>query len=154
MVPPTSALNLADLHQLGRRLTAAATTAMKDTSDLGTTELLVLECLYTTGPQPVGAIAQHTGYAQSRCSTTVASLHQRGLVELSADPTDRRRTIATIAAHARTKARKARNRDAESTLRQLLPDLPDAQVDAVLAALATLNAALGEAAPGPGHPEP
>ncbi|GAA2152712.1 hypothetical protein GCM10009760_49740 [Kitasatospora kazusensis] len=154
MPPPTSALNLADLHQLGRKLTAAATAAMKDTSDLGTAELLVLECLYTTGPQPVGAIAQHTGYAQSRCSTVIASLHQRGLVELGADPTDRRRTIATIAAHAHAKAKNARNRDAEPTLRHLLPGLSDAQVDTVIAALATLNAALVDATPGPGYPEP
>lgn len=154
MLPPTSPMNLADLHQLGRRLTAAATSAMKDTSDLGPTELLVLECLYTTGPQPVGAIAQRTGFAQSRVSTVVAALHKRGLAELGTDPADRRRTVAKIAEHARTQAKEARSRDAEPTLRQLLPALTDTDVDAVIAALGTLNAALGEAAPSPsGDPD-
>lgn len=147
MVPPTSPMNLADLHYLGRRLTAAATSAMKDASDLGPTELLVLECLYTTGPQPVGAIAQRTGFAQSRVSTVVAALNKRGLVELGADPADRRRTVAKIAEHARAQAREARSRDAEPTLRQLLPELPEPEVNAVIAALKTLNSALDQAWP-------
>ncbi|WP_405743240.1 MarR family winged helix-turn-helix transcriptional regulator [Streptomyces sp. NBC_01525] len=147
-MPPTSPMNLAELHQLGRRLTAAATSVMKDASDLGPTELLVLECLYTAGPQPVGAIAQHTGFAQSRVSTVVATLHKRGLVELGADPADRRRTVAKIAEHARAQAREARSRDAEPTLRQMLPELSAAQVEAVIAALRALNGALVEAAPG------
>lgn len=146
-MPPTSPMNLAELHQLGRRLTAVAISAMKDTSDLGPTELLVLECLYTTGPQPVGTIAQRTGFAQSRVSTVVAALHKRGLVELGTDPADRRRTVAKIAEHARTQAREARSRDAEPTLRQLLSALPVAEVDAVTAALKTLNRALSEASP-------
>ncbi|KPC62529.1 MarR family winged helix-turn-helix transcriptional regulator [Streptomyces chattanoogensis] len=140
-------MNLAELHHLGRRLTAAATSAMKGASDLGSTELLVLECLDTIGPQPVGGIAQRTGFAQSRVSTVVASLHERGLVELRADPADRRRTVTKIADHARTQAREARSRDAESTLRQMLPALADTEVDAVIAALKTLNSALGEAPP-------
>ncbi|MFF8787080.1 hypothetical protein [Streptomyces sp. NPDC015125] len=67
---------------------------------------------------------------------------------MTAVPADRRRTVATIADHARTQAREARSRDAEPTLRQLLPALPDADADAVIAALRTLNGALGEAAPG------
>ncbi|WP_248001279.1 MarR family winged helix-turn-helix transcriptional regulator [Streptomyces sp. RPA4-5] len=145
MTPPTSPMNLAELHQLARRLTAAATAAMKDTSDLGPTELLVLECLYLAGPQPVGAIAQRTGFAQSRVSTVVAALHKRGLVELGADPADRRRTVAKIAEQAGAQAREARNRDAEPALRQMLPTLPDAEADAVIAALKTLSRALGEA---------
>ncbi|UKY49810.1 MarR family winged helix-turn-helix transcriptional regulator [Streptomyces inhibens] len=140
-------MNLAELHQLGRRLTAAAISAMKGASDLGPTELLVLECLYTTGPQPVGAIAQRTGFAQSRVSTVVAALHKRGLVELGADPADRRRTVAKIAERAGAQAREARSRDAETTLRQMLPALPDAEVDAVIAVLKTLSRALGEAPP-------
>ncbi|UKY48951.1 MarR family winged helix-turn-helix transcriptional regulator [Streptomyces inhibens] len=142
-------MNLAELHRLGRRLTAAAASAMKGASDPGSTELLVLECLFTAGPQPVGAIAQHTGFAQSRVSTVVAALHKRGLVELGTDPADRRRTVAKIAEHARTQARQARSRDAEPTLRQMLPGLPDAELDAMIAALRTLHGALGEAAPDP-----
>ncbi|MGW7577938.1 MarR family winged helix-turn-helix transcriptional regulator [Streptomyces sp. NPDC054765] len=148
MASPTSSLNLAELHHLGRRLTAAATSAMKDGSDLGSTELLVLECLYTTGPQPVGSIAERTGFAPSRASTVVAALHKRGLVELGVDPADRRRTIAKIADHARSQAREARSRDAEPTLRQLLPELSDAQAEAVIAALGAFNDALAEASPG------
>ncbi|REK90931.1 MarR family transcriptional regulator [Streptomyces inhibens] len=120
---------------------------MKDASDLGPTELLVLECLYTTGPQPVGAIAQRTGFAQSRVSAVVAALHKRGLAELGTDPADRRRTVAKIADHARTRAGEARSRDAEPTLRQMLHGLPDAEVDVVIAALKTLNSAPGEASP-------
>ncbi|WP_197085235.1 MarR family winged helix-turn-helix transcriptional regulator [Saccharothrix sp. ST-888] len=147
MTSPKSSLDLADLHHLGRRLTAAAISAMKDASDLGPTELLVLECLYDAGPQSVGVIAQRTGFAQSRVSTVVASLHKRGLVELGADPADRRRTVATIADHARIQAREARNRDAEPTLRQMLPALTDTEVDAVIAALKALNNALGDAPP-------
>ncbi|MCZ1006923.1 MarR family winged helix-turn-helix transcriptional regulator [Streptomyces lydicus] len=139
-------MNLAELHHLGRRLTAAATSAMKGASDLGSTELLVLECLDITGPQPVGAIAQRTGFAQSRVSTVVAALHKRGLVELGTDPADRRRTVAKIAEHARTQAKEARSREAEPTLRQMLPGLSDAELNAVISALRTLNAALGEAA--------
>ncbi|GAA5614703.1 hypothetical protein Spla01_05906 [Streptomyces platensis] len=146
---PTSSLNLADLHQLGRRLTAAATAAMKDSSDLGPTELLVLECLYTAGPQPVGTIAHRTGFAQSRVSTVIAALRERGLVELSTDAADRRRTIAKIAEHARTQAHHARSRDAEPTLRQLLPETSDAEISQTLAALGNLHAALGKAAPEP-----
>ncbi len=139
MLPLTSPMNLAELHHLGRRLTAAATSAMKGASDLGPTGLLVLECLDITGPQPVGAIAQRTGFAQSRVSTVVASLHKRGLVELGTDPADRRRTVAKIAEHARTRARQARSRDAEPTLRRMLPGLRDAELDAVISALKTLK---------------
>ncbi|WP_369354651.1 MarR family winged helix-turn-helix transcriptional regulator [Streptomyces sp. cg2] len=146
----TSSLNLADLHQLGRRLTAAATAAMKDSSDLGSTELVVLECLYITGPQPVGAVAQHTGFAQSRVSTVIATLRERGLVELSADPADRRRTIAKIAEHARAQAKQARSQDAEPVLRQMLPEASHAQIAQTLAVLGNLHAALGEAGPESG----
>ncbi|MFD9271326.1 MarR family winged helix-turn-helix transcriptional regulator [Streptomyces goshikiensis] len=148
MASPTSSLNLAELHHLGRRLTAAATSAMKDGSDLGSTELLVLECLYTTGSQPVGSIAERTGFAPSRASTVVAALHKRGLVELGVDPADRRRTVVKIADHARTQARDARSRDAEPMLRQMLPELSDTQVEAVIVALGALNGALVEALPG------
>ncbi|MGW8975688.1 hypothetical protein [Streptomyces platensis] len=74
-------------------------------------------------------------------------MHKRGLVELGADPADRCHTVAKIAEHARKQAKEAGSRDAEPTLRQLLPALPDADVDAVIAALRTLHTALGEAAP-------
>ncbi|WP_331766792.1 MarR family transcriptional regulator [Embleya sp. NBC_00896] len=151
---PTDYLNLAGLHNLGRRLTAAAAAAMKDTSDLGTTELLLLECLYTDGAQPVGALARRTGFAQSRVSTVLAALRRRGLVDLAPDPADRRRTLAEIAPHARAQAGQARNRDAEPTLRALLAALPRADADKVISALGTLDAALGDNQPDPADPAP
>ncbi len=58
-------------------------------------EMLLLSEVYRNAPVSVGELRQSTGFAQSYISTLIARLSERGLLSLSTDPADRRRTLVS-----------------------------------------------------------
>lgn len=142
-------MNLTELRHLGRYLAAGAEAAMKTSAgpDLNAAEILVLQTLFTTGALPVGEIAQHTGFAQSRASTAVASLHDKDLVDLSRDPADRRRTVVSVSEHARTRARTVENQEAAPVVARLFPAATPDDLTRLMEVLGRLHAAIADPAP-------
>lgn len=69
--------------------------AHADVDDLTPTQIAVIRHLYKWGPQTGAALARAEGVRPQAMTPVVSELARRGLMELHADPTDRRRkTIA------------------------------------------------------------
>ncbi|WP_055585419.1 MarR family winged helix-turn-helix transcriptional regulator [Streptacidiphilus griseoplanus] len=145
-------MNLAELHLFGRALSAAAVHAMQPTGSvpLSPTELVVLRCLHDEDGLAVGELARRCGFAQSRISTVVAELRERGLLEVVPDPRDRRRNLVSTTARLRELATSVPAVDATPLLHELL--------GAAGPRAGELVAALGEAAAAlaahTGEPQP
>lgn len=91
-------MNSADLHRLGRSLTALARAAMADPDDptVSAGETAVIDDVLEHPGSAVQEITARTGFAQSYVSVTVARLREKGWVETAADPADRRRTLVRL----------------------------------------------------------
>jgi DNA-binding MarR family transcriptional regulator len=64
--------------------------------------------VFANADASVSAITARTGLPQSYVSESVAALRDRGILETTPDPQDRRRTLATVtAAHRRRVAKRA-----------------------------------------------
>lgn len=69
---------------------------------------LVLRDVFANPDASVSAITARTGLPQSYVSESVAALRDRGILETTPDPQDRRRTLATVTtAHRRRVAKRA-----------------------------------------------
>ncbi len=91
----------------------------------------------------VGEVAARTGLAQSLVSKTVARLRDAGVVDVTVDPTDRRRTSITITQSARSRIFATRGaRGVTSALHDHLPGLSRERVAEVEALLDQLASAL------------
>ncbi|MGI5218830.1 MarR family winged helix-turn-helix transcriptional regulator [Nocardia sp. CA-290969] len=90
-------MNVRQLHRLILQLTELAKQASlnPDESFASPGELAVLDDILEHPGSSVRQITERTGFVQSHVSTTIARLGDRGLVETTTDPTDRRRTIAS-----------------------------------------------------------
>jgi DNA-binding MarR family transcriptional regulator len=94
----------------------------------------------------VGEVATRTGLAQSLVSKTVARLRDAGVVDVSVDPTDRRRTRITITQHARTRIFATRgSRSVTCALHHQFPNLSAERIADVETLLDQLATALGDA---------
>lgn len=93
------AVDSGQVHLLGRRLIELARAAREE--DTGTTlppvESAIVEDVLTHRDTTVTGIAQRTGFVQSHVSASVARLRERGILETTPDPHDRRRTTIRIA---------------------------------------------------------
>ena len=88
-------MNDYELSLLARRLQRIANEAFphSQVQDLPASVRRVVVDVYAHPASQVGQIAERTGFPQSRVSTSVALLCERGLVETAKDPDDRRRTL-------------------------------------------------------------
>lgn len=87
-----------ELYRLGRRLMAIARQAMADPDDpaVPAGETAVIDDVLDRPDSAVQDITARTGFAQSYVSATVARLRDKGWVETSVDPSDRRRTLVRL----------------------------------------------------------
>ncbi|MGW8376292.1 MarR family transcriptional regulator [Streptomyces sp. ODS28] len=131
---------MSDLYQLGRRLAEIALEDMSaDVPDLAPGEFLVLQDLYLNGSSAVGAIAKRAGLAQSRVSTSVRSLADRGWVATEADPADGRRTLVDLTEAVRAASRQRRAGRADKPLTNALAEVDDEERAGLIAALGRLH---------------
>jgi DNA-binding MarR family transcriptional regulator len=129
------------MHRLGKRLIDLArevTTSAGDAS-LTPAETAVIEDALKHPGSPVSEIKVRTGFAQSHVSESVARLRERGLIETSADPADRRRTRVMLTEVARQAVFARAGRSADQVIARATGDRARAErVGALLDELAGL----------------
>jgi MarR family 2-MHQ and catechol resistance regulon transcriptional repressor len=147
-------MNLAELHYVGKMLMECAVNGMQalGRESLTATELVVAETLLVLGPASIGDIARRTGFVQSRISTVVADLHERGIVRVYTDGRDRRRTIVEISEASRTDVARVSADDALPALTTWFPNVTSSQIDALVAALSGAIGSLEPAISGSNEP--
>jgi DNA-binding MarR family transcriptional regulator len=99
-----------DLILLGRQLTRIGEHALRGASqpEMTNGRALVLRDVFANPEASVSAITARTGLPQSYVSESVAALRDRGILETTPDPQDRRRTLAAVTtAHRRRVAKRA-----------------------------------------------
>jgi MarR family transcriptional regulator, 2-MHQ and catechol-resistance regulon repressor len=109
-------------------------------------ELLLMGDLLDNPPSTITALAERTGYAQSRVSTAVASLVKRGWAQTRSDPNDGRRTLVFVPDRIRRDAQDFRSSTENQSLHQLLAGRSPARRKAIIAALEELLDVLREPA--------
>ena len=116
-------MEMSDLYQLGRRLTELAYEGMgAGELEISPSEFLVLRDLYMNGESSIGATVERTGLAQSRVSTSVTNLRERGWVETGPDPTDKRKTLARVTKQVKLEGDRRRGQSASGALNRVLAD--------------------------------
>ena len=134
---------MGELYRLGRRLAEIAATAMgqPSTSDLSAAERIIVQDLVENGLSTISDLASRTGFAQSRVSTVVAALRERGLVRTAVSEADRRRTEVEPLEATRRLAAEARKSAGPALSAALAPLDPERRRE-VIAALDDLHRAL------------
>ena len=85
------------LYKLGRTLIDAAQRAQGATeASISPSELVVLRDLFVNGQSSISDIVARTDIAQSRISICIKQLAERGWVLTTTDPTDGRKTLASV----------------------------------------------------------
>ena len=139
-----------ELIWLGQRLVEMGRREMQaESPDVPATELIVMGDLLDHAPSTITALAQRTGYAQSRISTVVAELIKRGWAETLEDPQDGRRTLVNVPSSVRSEARQFRRDTENRALLQLIDACPQARRDEIVHALEELLDILRAKTPGP-----
>lgn len=127
---------MSDLYQLGRRLTELGYQGMGGSElDLTPSEFLVLRDLFMNGRSSITDTVKRTGLAQSKVSTSVAKLRERGWVATAPDPVDGRKTLAAVTEEVKVQGDRRRAQSATHALDAVLADAePDerAQLAAAL----------------------
>ena len=140
---------MSDLYQLGRRLTDIAYQGMGGTElDLTPSEFLVLRDLFMNGQSSITDTVNRTGLAQSKVSTSVAKLRDRGWVTTGPDPTDGRKTLAAVTDQIKLEGNRRRARNATDALGIVLADAGPAEREQLAAALQRLHQLLVGDGPG------
>src|SRR6516225_11461623 len=116
-------MEMSDLYQLGRRLTELAYQGMGGSElDLTASEFLVLRDLFMNGRSSITDTVGRTGLAQSKVSTSVAKLRDRGWVTTTPDPTDGRKTLVAVTRQVKVEGDRRRARSAADPLNLVLAD--------------------------------
>jgi DNA-binding MarR family transcriptional regulator len=126
------------LHRLGKRLidlSREVTTSAGDAS-LTPAEIAVIEDALKNPDSPVTEIKARTGFAQSHISESVSRLKERGLIETTPDPADRRRTRVRLSEVARQAVLARAGRSADEVIARAVPESD--RVTALLDELADL----------------
>lgn len=145
-------MKLVELIWLGQQITEVGRRQLRaNAPDIPRAELIVMADLIDHAPTTITAIAQRTGYAQSRVSAAVASMAERAWVHTETDPSDGRRTVVVIPEQIRSNAMAAQ-KTAESRLASaLLEGVPHHRRPALMQALEELLTAFRERTePAPG----
>jgi DNA-binding MarR family transcriptional regulator len=87
-----------DLILIGRQLGKIGEQALRGGSSMQMTNgrALVLRDVFANPRSSVSAITSRTGLPQSYVSESIAALSEEGILQTSADPEDRRRTLAAV----------------------------------------------------------
>jgi len=138
-------MEMSDLYQLGRRLTELAYEGMgAGELEISPSEFLVLRDLYMNGESSIGETVDRTGLAQSRVSTSVTNLRERGWVETGPDPTDKRKTLARVTKQVKLQGDRRRGQSATEALYLVLADAKPAERAELTKALRRLHQLLVE----------
>jgi DNA-binding MarR family transcriptional regulator len=149
-----------DLIVLGRQLARLGERAMRDddpnedgVAALGATlpagALIVMRDVLASPGSSITDITTRTGLPQSYVSESVNKLRVKGLVEITADPVDRRRTLVRLtAAHLDQVARHSA-RNADDVLLGALGEMDETRAQKVIALLTDLAHWLRTEAPAP-----
>jgi MarR family 2-MHQ and catechol resistance regulon transcriptional repressor len=134
-------VNVRDLIWLGQRLTEAGRADIRGLAPgVPTAELIVMYDLLDHGPSTITELAERTGYVQSRVSSAVVGLRERGWAETRSDPADGRRTVVFVPEGVQRQARQVQARNAEEEiLEPLLAELPARRREAIIRALTDLH---------------
>jgi DNA-binding MarR family transcriptional regulator len=131
---------MSDLYQLGRRLTDLAYTGMGGSElDLTPSEFLVLRDLFMNGRSSISDTVGRTGLAQSKVSTSVAKLRDRGWVDTGPDPQDGRKTLAAVTDAVKLEGDRRRARSAGDALDVVLAGAGPDERQELAAALIRLH---------------
>ena len=138
-------MKTADLIWLGQRLAETGREELRShAAGVPTAELILMGDLLENPPSTITALADRTGYAQSRVSTAVSSLVGRGWAQTGSDSADGRRTLVSIPADLRRRAQDFRSNAEAHTLDHLLAGRSPARRKAIITALEDLLDALRE----------
>ncbi len=129
-----------DLFILGRALTDVAFRATGAAEQgLSASEFAVLQDVFDHEPTPISAIVVRTGVAQSRVSTAVQHLADRGWFLTRSDPADRRKTIVEVTDKVRTEGSRVRQIDVGQALAPLFDGCDADEREWALSALERLT---------------
>lgn len=135
--------------QLGRRLTDLAYRGMGGAElELTPSEFLVLRDLFMNGRSSITDTVNRTGLAQSKVSSSVAKLRDRGWVATTPDPDDRRKTLAAVTEQVKLQGDRRRSRSAQDALDSVLADAKPDERAQLAAALERLHQLLVRDDPG------
>lgn len=115
----------------------AARTVRRLPRDMSVTSAATLATLHRTGPRRITDLAATEGVTQPAMTTLVRVMEESGLVERRGDPSDRRVTLVCLteagASYVRT-----RHQAGVDAFARLIDELPDDEVEALVAALPAL----------------
>jgi len=136
-------VKVVDLIWLGQQIAEMGRRQMQASApDVPRAELVVMGDLIDHAPSTITAIAQRSGYVQSRVSAAVASLAERGWVRTEADPSDGRRTVVVVPGEILAGARAAQEGIEARLADALLEGVPSDRQPAVMEALGDLLVAM------------
>jgi DNA-binding transcriptional ArsR family regulator len=140
-----------ELVMLGRQLTKIGEEAMRggQAPSLPAGHALVLRDVLAHPASSVTDITTRTGLAQSIVSKAIARFQHQGIVEVEADPADRRRTLARVSAGHLVDVRRKGAVPADTALAAALGEPDPAAVAEIVSVLQTLATRLRPARPGP-----
>ncbi len=138
-----------DLIMLGRQLTRIGERAVHEGEiadngpgalgvPLPAGALIVMRDVRAHPGSSISDITARTGLPQSHVSESVNKLRVKGMVEINADPADRRRTLVKLAATHLDQAARYSTREADHFLRIALGDLADDSALQVISMLTEL----------------
>jgi MarR family 2-MHQ and catechol resistance regulon transcriptional repressor len=132
-------MKVGDLIWLGQRLADAGRTEIRaHAPDIPTAELILMGDLLINSPNTITSLAERTGYAQSRVSTAVAGMVERGWAQTRSDPADGRRTLVFVPDDVRHEAQEFQSLSEARTLDLLLAGLPPRRRQAIIQGLEEL----------------
>ena len=135
-----------DLIWLGERLAEIGRQDMRaQQPGVPAIEFVLMRHLVDGPPSTITSLVSRTGYAQSRVSTAVASLVERGWAHTESNPSDGRQTLVSAPDHIRRAARDGLNAEA-GALDRLLNDRAPARRQGIHKALTELLEILREEA--------
>ena len=102
-------------------------------------DFLVLRGLFMSGQSSITDTVNRIGLAQSKVSTIVSKLRDRGWVVTSPDPGDGRKTLAAVTERVKLEGDRRRGRNATDALELVLADADPAERQRLAAALQRLH---------------
>ena len=142
-------MQMHQLYQLGRTLIDAAQRAQGvHEHGMSQSEFLVLRDLFMNGRSSITETVNRTGLAQSKVSSSVAKLRDRGWVATATDPVDGRKTLAAVTEAVKLQGDRRRAQSATRALDTVLADAEPAERAQLAAALERLHELLVRDQPG------